>query len=49
MRGRFLVVEGGMNDIALWNTHFQRYLKITGSGAVWMPETVAVLLVESRR
>lgn len=31
---RFLVVEGGMNDIALWNTHFQRYLKITGSGQV---------------
>ena len=31
--GRFLVVEGGMNDIALWNTHFQRYLKITGSGS----------------
>lgn len=36
--GRFLVVEGGMNDIALWNTHFQRYLKITSSGAR-MPET----------
>ena len=34
MLGRFLVVEGGMNDIALWNTEFQRYLKITSSGSI---------------
>lgn len=37
---RFLVVEGGMNDIALWNPNFQRYLKITSSSAWMLPEKV---------